>query len=409
MKVLQVNNFHYPRGGSDRYFLDLTGLLESAGHEVATFSTQSPLNIDRQWFCTDPVPPVQTDGFGGIGQVSRAIYSRTAGHLMTEALRTFRPDVVHLHIYYGQLTSSILAPLRKAGVAVVQTLHEYKTVCPTHGLFAHGKFCDACKGKHYWRAVAKRCNRGSVARSAYSATESYVSEWLGSKDVVDRFITISEFQESQLVRLGLDASKIDRVPHFAMPRPEDEAPSDDEGFVLYVGRLSPEKGASCLIEAVARLGEAAPALHVVGTGPQEAELHQRVEDLGLNEKVIWKGFLDGDQLAREYRSCTALANPSMANETFGLTALEAMSFGKPVIVSDGGALPELVRDGRDGMVFPAGDADALAGCLARMMAALEERRGMGRSALERATSVYSPSRHVENVLSVYERALESRS
>lgn len=404
MKVLQVNNFHYPRGGSDRYFLDLTGLLESAGHVVGTFSTKSKLNVNSEWLCTDPVSPVETDNFVGIGQISRAIYSREAARLMEEALRVFRPDVVHLHIYYGQLTSSILAPLRKAGVAIVQTLHEYKTVCPTHGLFADGQFCDACQGKYYWRAIVKRCNRKSATRSAFSATESYVSEWLGSRDLVDRFITVSEFQESHLVRLGLDASRIDRVPHFATPRLDGQASGRDEGFLLYVGRLSREKGAMCLIEAMARLGDDAPILHVVGTGAQEPELRQRATELGLGSKVFWKGFLDGKELAQEYRSCAVLVNPSLANETFGLSALEAMSFGKPVIASNAGALPELVRQGLDGMLFPAGDIAALAECLAFITASPEVGRAMGASALRRVRSVYSPSRHVENVLTVYERA-----
>jgi len=134
--------------------------------------------------------------------VLQFLFSPEARRSLCEALEKFKPDLVHLHIYYGQLTASILQPLREAGYPVIQTLHEYKLVCATHGLYANSQFCDACQGRHFWHAVLKRCNRGSIARSFISMTESYLSKALGAGDSVHRFIAVSTFSEKSVGSAG---------------------------------------------------------------------------------------------------------------------------------------------------------------------------------------------------------------
>jgi glycosyltransferase involved in cell wall biosynthesis len=206
--VLTINNYHYPRGGSDRYFLQLAAMLEKEGHRVATFAAHHSQTAHGELLAVSPPRGVDTDRAGNISNLLRYVFSSDARQRMTEAITAFRPDIAHLHIYYGQLTASILKPIRSAGIPVVQTLHEYKLVCPTHGLYALGAFCDACKGRHYWHAPLKRCNRGSLARSGLSMLEAYVSEALGSKELVDRFIAVSDYQKRQLVRLGIPEKKL---------------------------------------------------------------------------------------------------------------------------------------------------------------------------------------------------------
>ena len=172
---------------------------------------------------------------------------------MSEAVAAFRPDIAHLHIYYGQLTASILKPIRSAGIPVVQTLHEYKLVCPTHGLYAQGAFCDACNGRHYWHASLKRCNRGSLARSGLSMLEAYASEALGSKELVDRFIAVSDYQKRQLVRLGIPEKKLFVLYHFADVATEDSAGTGT--YFLYVGRVVKDKGIGTLLQAYSMMGK----------------------------------------------------------------------------------------------------------------------------------------------------------
>ena len=150
MRILQVNNFHYPRGGSDQYFLNVTKLLREEGHTVRTFSTADGRNVFEDWMVTEPVSKTDTQRFGSVRNVMGFMFSLEARRRMQRAIRVFKPDVAHLHIYYGQLTASILRPLLDAGVPVIQTLHEYKLVCATHGLYADGQFCDVCQGRHHW-------------------------------------------------------------------------------------------------------------------------------------------------------------------------------------------------------------------------------------------------------------------
>jgi glycosyltransferase involved in cell wall biosynthesis len=211
--VLNVSQNFYVRGGSDRYFFVLAELLEQHGHQVIPFSTRQPKNSPTPWESYFP-PGVNFDR-PGARDLARYVYSRPAAEAIKRLLGDHRPDVAHLHIYYGQLTSSILAPLRKAGIPIVQTLHDFKLVCPVYSLLSHGQICEACQGHQFWRATTKRCNRGSLARSALSTVESYVSQRYGAVSAIDRFISVSNFQRAKLEELGVPGHKITTVHNFA--------------------------------------------------------------------------------------------------------------------------------------------------------------------------------------------------
>ena len=239
MRILRINNFHFLKGGSDRYFLHVTDLLKKEGHEVATFSADHPLSIHRDWLATSPPHGTDTENPKSVMNIVNYLYSFDAKKNMELAIERFKPDIAHLHIYYGQLTSSILAPLKAAGIPIVQTLHEYKLVCPTHALYAQGKYCDTCQGHNYWKALSKRCNRGSLARTTLSVIESYISDALGSKNKVDHYIAVSEFQKQQLVRLGIPQEKLSVLYHFSDL--SSAIITKTRNHFLYVGRIEKTK------------------------------------------------------------------------------------------------------------------------------------------------------------------------
>lgn len=399
MKVLQVNNFHYPRGGADRYFLDLTAMLRDAGHDVRTFSTARPENIHQEWLVAEPMAGVDTEKTGSVGDAVRFLFSRNARLRMAEAIASFRPNIVHLHIYYGQLTASILAPMRDAGTPIVQTLHEYKLVCPTHGLYANGSFCDACQGRHYWHAITKRCNRRSYARSCLSAVEAYVSDALSSRDAIARFIAVSEFQRNQLVRLGAPPERLRVLRHFATR--SDSAPSPPGEYILYVGRIHSDKGIKVLLDAVAQLGDGAPPLKIIGVGSEAQQWQTYAGALGLADRVDWLGFRAGRELSELYEGSLVVVNPSMLNETFGLTCLEALAHGRPVIASRVGAMPEVIDDNRDGILVRAGSAEDLAKAIGRVASNRAFARDMGLRGWERAGREFSKSRHYDDMMRIY--------
>lgn len=400
MRILQINNFHYPRGGSDRYFLDLTALLREKGHDVQTFSSANDKNIHEDWLAVPPVDGIDTERRANVSSSLSFLYSRQARFAMELAIQTFKPDIAHLHIYYGQLTASILGPLRKANIPIVQTLHEYKTVCPTHGLLAQGQFCDACQGKHYWQAAKKRCNRNSFLRSTFSAVEAYISDALGAKNLIDQFVAVSDFQKSHLVRLGLPVKKVRVINHFS--EEVSEAAEGNGEYFLYVGRITESKGIKTLLDAYCKLGRNSIPLRIVGTGPEERRWKAYADERGLSDKIEWCGFKVGEALSAEYRNCVVAINPSLMNETFGLTALECMAHARPVIASEIGALPEVVRDGKDGLLFPAGNSCILAERMLSFVETPSLTMKLGQIGRKRAINDFSKERHYSSLRKLYQ-------
>ncbi|CAM5353771.1 D-inositol-3-phosphate glycosyltransferase [Thauera mechernichensis] len=404
MRVLQVNNFHFPRGGSDRYFLDLTRVLRDGGVTARTFSTHNERNVSEEWLVVPGVHPISTSSVKGVVDLARFLYSRSVRDSLELALDRFRPHVVHLHIYYGQLTASILAPIVKRGIPIVQTLHEYKTVCSTGGLYANGKDCEQCSGTKHWKALVHRCNRGSFLRSALSCAEMYLSEAIGSRRHINRFIAVSEYQKARLVRLGMPSEKVEVIGNFTDTFSLRDSSCGD--YMLYVGRLVNGKGLECLMNAIRLLGDESPVVHIVGDGELRDALVQQVSDLGIEEKVLFKGYLSGDSLGAEYVGAAFLVNPSELNETFGLTVLEAMKVGCPVIAARSGALPELTDNGRVGLLFSPRNAEELAARIKEMKDNASTRSSLGKSGFNFARSLYSKESHFEKILGVYSGLLQ---
>lgn len=400
MRVLQVNNFHFPRGGSDRYFLEISGLLQENGHHVGTFAANHPKTIRSDLLVTTPPAGVDTQRAGGISNIQNYLYSSEAKQRMVEAIQAFNPEIAHLHIYYGQLTASILEPLRQSGIPIVQTLHEYKLVCPTNGLYAQGGFCDACQGKQYWHALFKRCNRDSFSRSALSMVEAYLSKMLGASRNIDHFIAVSEFQKKLLVKLGVSEKKLSVLYHFI--NSVDDSPEHEGEYFLYVGRITGDKGIGVLLEAYSQIEKCYRLpLKIVGDGVEINQWKLFSENLSLNDEVEWLGFKDGKELNDLYRGCLAVINPSLLNETFGLTCLEALAQGRPVIASDIGAFPEVFSNGVEGILVPPGDVSSLSRAMVDMARAPSEAFNMGIQAMNNVRMHFSRQKHYEGLMKIY--------
>lgn len=396
--VLNAGQNYRITGGSDRYMLALGGLLESRGHQVVPFAAAHPDNLPTPW---QPYFPPQVDFVRPSARdLLRYVYSASAADAMRRLLGSVKVDVAHLHIYYGQLTAAILRPLREAGVPVVQTLHEYKLVCPTYALQAHGRPCQACEGRHFWRAVQQRCNRGSLARSALSAVEAYVSRALGALDGVQHFIAVSDFLRNKVIELGVPAHKVTRLHNFVSCAGVQPA-CEPGGYFLYLGRLERNKGIFTLLDAVAPLTEM--PLVIAGDGSERAALAVAVEQRGLaHVRVV--GFQRGQELEALVRGSICTVAPSEWYETFGLTLTESFVHGRPVVASAIGGMPEVVSDGTDGWLFPPGDVEALRERLRWMWAHRAEAVAMGHAGREKVETRFSPERHYEGLMSIYQRA-----
>jgi glycosyltransferase involved in cell wall biosynthesis len=243
MRILHVNKFLYRRGGAEAYMLDVAELQVAAGHEVEYFGMRHPENPPLPLEGTFPpfveLEPAPKGLYRQVAAVARMVHSPASRRGIQAAVRDFRPDVVHLHNIYHQLSPSVLRPLRELGVPSVMTLHDYKLICPSYLLLDHGKICEACLGGQFRHAVARRCKDGSLGASAVLALETTVHRATNAYDPVQVFICPSRFLAGKIAQAGVHPDRLRVLNNFVDTRAV--APkARPGGEVVYVGRLREE-------------------------------------------------------------------------------------------------------------------------------------------------------------------------
>ncbi len=399
MKVLQVSQNLFVRGGSDRMFLDTCALLKRHGHEVIPFVARHPQNDESPWSSYFPVA-ANFDSPGPMDTL-RYVYSRPAARAIRKLIREYRPDVAHLHIYYGKLTASILPVLKAEGVPVVHTMHEYRQISPNYTLVHNDRIDESCCGIHAWRAAAKRFNRGSLTRSALAVFEWYVSRMVGSQRSIDRFIAISDFQKQKMAEHGVPADRITRIYNFVEPCEAAVGVTGQGGYFLYFGRVERIKGVFTLADAAAKMPGI--TVKIVGEGDAKADLadHLKRHQIGNVELV---GFTRGEELKALIHGSLATVLPAKWYEPFGLTVLESFAQCRPVIASRIGALPELIADGQDGLLFEPGDVSGLCEKMWELVDDPARADTMGRAGHATLIERFTPDVHYDQLMRVYREA-----
>ncbi|WP_319420617.1 glycosyltransferase family 4 protein [Pleurocapsa sp. FMAR1] len=399
LTIINAGQNYHIRGGAERYQFALAQLLHHHGHQVIPFAAEHAKNEITPWSKYFPKrvdfeQPTPKD-------LLEFVYSRSAALSMESLLYDRQIDLAHLHIYYGQLTASILSPLKKADVPIVQTLHEYKIVCPVYTLLSDGNVCQACNGHAFWQATLKRCNKGSLSRSILSTVESYVSKMLGSVNKIDHFIAVSYFQREKLIELGLRADKVTTVHNFIDA--SDYQPSTALGeYFLYFGRLEQSKGIFTLIEAASSIKDT--PLLIVGDGTVRPKLEKLIQERELNH-IILLGFKHMQELQKLIRHSICTITPSQWYETFGLTLIESFAHGRPVIASEIGGMTEIVTDGIDGHLVHPGNAEQLRERMLWMAEHLTQAREMGLAGRRKVETHFNPESHYQKLISVYQKVL----
>ena len=397
--MLNVSQNHHVRGGSDRYFFTLAELLQKHGHRVIPFTAASPNNEPSEW--EHYFPRAADFEHPGAGDLLRFLYSQDAVKSIRRLLKDTDIDLAHFHIYYGKLTASILEVLKRDGIPLIQTLHEYKLTCPVYNHLSNDQICEACEGKHFWRALPKRCNRGSLARTALSVTESYVSKMLGAVKKFDHFISVSHFLRKKMISHGIPKDKISTVHNFVDV--SDITPNFSEGdYVLYFGRVHRSKGILTLIEAAVPLTHV--PIYIVGDGETMPEIQRIIEKNGC-EHIHLLGFKQGDELRELILNSICTVLPSEWYENCPMSVLESYAYGKPVIGADIGGIPELIKDGVDGFLVPSGDQETLRDRLQWMFEHKSEATEMGRAGRHKMEIEFNADIHYERIMNVYQRFL----
>jgi len=405
MRILHVNKFLYRRGGAEAYMLDVAELQANDGHEVAFFGMRHPENPPSPFADAFPSfvelepPPKRLSG--KLTAAARMVHSTSSRRGIEAVARAFRPDVAHLHNIYHQLSPSVLRPLADLGIPIVMTLHDYKLVCPSYLLLDHGKVCEACLDGRFRHAVARRCKDGSLMASAVLAVEATVHRATNAYDPVQVFICPSRFLAGKIATAGIYADRLRVLGNFVAARTV--APkARPGGGVVYVGRLSHEKGVDVLVGAMRQLGP--HRLDVVGDGPERSRL-EALAAASAPGRVRFHGTVPKSRVLDVVRSAAVAVMPSRCHENQPMAVLEAFACGVPVVATQLGGLPELVRHDRYGMIVPADDAAALADALDRLLADPDHAFGIGQAARRHAELQFAPERHLRQLERLYREGL----
>ena len=396
-RLLLLNAYHYRRGGADVVCLDQDELFRARGWDTAFMSMHHPKNLPSPW-SGHFVEELEFGQAGGVVdklvKAGKVVWSFEARRRLRGLLDVFPADVAHVHNIYHHLSPSVLPVLSAAGIPTVLTAHDLKIACPAYKMLNAEGICERCRDGSVLNVVRHRCVRDSLAASAIVAVESGLQRTLRVyRRHVGRVIAPSRFYRDKFVEWGWPAEQISYVPNYvdATRFEPSYAPQD---YVLFAGRLAPEKGVATLVRAALAAGV---PLRVAGTGPLEAELRT----LPQAERVEWLGFCSGEALWAQVRGARALVLPSEWYENAPMSVLEAYASGTPVVGADIGGIPELI-DASTGWTFRSGDVDDLARVLSAVATTPDATiAAMGRAARRRVESEFNLERHVGDVLDVY--------
>ena len=387
MRVLIVHNRYTQSGGEDAVFEAEKALLERMGHEVIPF-VENNTKLKE----TNPLKAALN-----------AIWSRKTQEEFLRLIRDTRPDVAHFHNTFLMISPAAYYACKEAKVPVVQTLHNYRLICPGALLMRDGKVCEACVGRVVpWPGVVHGCWRSSRAGTAVVAAMLTVHRLMGTwQEQVDIYIALTEFARRKFIEGGLPAEKITVKPNFVHPDP---GPGRHEGdYPLFVGRLSPEKGVRTLLHAWRRL-KGVP-LKIVGDGPLMEEVQSFVKEEGLKDVEVL-GRRPREDVFRLMREARVLVFPSEWYEGFPMTIAEAFACELPVIASRLGAMAGIVEDGRTGLHFEPGNPEDLAAKVEWAWNHPKELAEMGREARREYESKYTAERNYEMLMRIYRLAIE---
>jgi glycosyltransferase involved in cell wall biosynthesis len=404
VKVLLANKFFFANGGSEAVLFHERDFLRAAGVDVIDFSMNDPRNVASRYADSfiDNQAYADTGAQHGASRVRTAlklIHSGEAVRKIGALIDRTQPDLVHCHNIYHQLTPSIIGAATCRGVPTVLTLHDYKPVCPVYLRLRDGHVCSECVDHGPSRVLVHRCADGSLGKSALLYAEAVVQRALGNYEKLDAIIAPSEFMRASVTRRRFDADKVTVIPNGVDTRAI-RSSDEDGNYVLYMGRLSAEKGIETVLEAHAPIADRVKLI-VAGTGPLDADLRKRFPS------VQFRGHLSGEVLKDAVAHASLVVVPSNCYENCPMSVLEAMAYGKPVIGSDIGGIPELLVHGETGLLFPAGDRGALQSALLELMDNPVRRRAFGAAGRRRAEQSFSLERHNAALMRLYEGVIES--
>lgn len=387
MRILLAHNFYQQTGGEDVVFNAEKALLQARGDTVIEYIRNNN----------------EIHGTGKkIASAATALWSQETYLSLKDIICATQPDVAHFHNTFLLISPSAYFACQHAGVPVVQTLHNFRLICPGALLLRNGKICEDCLGSKFpWRGAWHACWRDSRSQSAVVVAmlgfHNTIGTWQGK---VDRYIALNEFSRQRFIAGGLPAEKIVVKPNF-IPMPVRNNQSKGS-YALFVGRLSREKGLDILLEAWQTLPEI--PLKIVGDGPLHKFAKAILDDRKASQIQI-TGNLASEAVFVAIQNAKFIVMPSRCYENFPMVILEAFSNGIPVIVPNAGSLASLVENGRTGLHFCIGDASDLAEKVSWAWEHPKEMERMGQAAFKECLEKYTPEKNYQLLMDIYQQAI----
>lgn len=403
-KVLLVNNYYYNRGGDCTYLFALKKILEDKGHNVVVFSMHHPKNIQSTWskyfvnYINYDEEVKRINFKTGIKVATRTIYFFKAKRMITKLIKEERPNIAHLQNIHHHITPSIIYAFKKYNIPVVWTLHDYQLICPNISFLANCRICERCKIHKYYWPVIMRCKKGSFAASLMSSIEIMIHNIMGINRLIGKFIAPSDFLKNKFIEYGFKQNQLARIHHLIDIGP-DYSNETQGDYIIFVGRLTEEKGVKTLINAVINVESC--KLKIIGDGPLKEELIKYTKMEHVDNKIEFLGHRSRSEVITLVKNCKFLVIPSEWYEVAGLVIFEAYACGKPVIGSQIGGIPEFIRDKETGLTYEMGNADDLQTKIKFMLDNPEEIERMGNNARDFLLNELSADIHYEKLIEVY--------
>lgn len=401
MKILMINKFYYIKGGSETYLFNLKKILEKNGHKVIPFAMKDEKNEYSEYekYFINNIDYNKGNLLTKISNATKIIYNFDAKRKLEELLQVEKPDVAHLHLFQHQISPSILKVLKKYNIPIVYTVHDLKPVCLNYKMLNNNGLCEKCISQSYIQCLKNKCVKNSYLFSAINVIEGYLHKYLKSYELIDIFITPSQFYKNKLIQAGIQNNKVVHIPNFInLEKFSPEYESQD--YFIYVGRLSDEKGIETLIKSMKYVKKS--VLKIIGTGPLKEELEKLVFDEKI-ENVEFLGFKSGEILKNIIRHSKFVIIPSEWYENGPMSVIEAMALGKPIIGSNIGGIPEMITNEINGCLFEPRDCKELSECINNLLKDESRLVEMGKESRKYVEKLYNEAYHFQEIMKIYEK------
>ena len=412
MKILLIDNFHYRRGGAEVVYLNTGDMLQAHGHEVVWFSQKWEENVPSS---TESYFPegvnVNTDhSIKRLKGLINYFYNNQAAKSLKKLIDSEHPDIAHVHLFWGGLSTSILKVLKQAHIPVVHTVHDYRMVCPGYSFKdGYGRVCEKCHANHFTPCIYNKCAKGNIPMSIIMTMEMYFRNTLyHPSKYITAFIFVSRFSRDKHIEHDPKfASTKNRVLYNFSNRDislyVDLSLSTFNSYYLYYGRLSFEKGLHTLILGFSKHKD--KCLKIVGAGPLEEELKKLCNEKSITN-VEFLGYKTGEELYDIVRRAKFVCVSSECYENNPMTIIESFTLGVPVIGASIGGITEIVEDGKTGFLFESGNIASLEKAIGRSdNLCIEEYQNMKIQSKQFADYNFNQENYYKSLLALYNEVI----